>query len=320
MNMKWIITSTIAVAFAGSGFAQQQITDTAIVLTDSGQHKEQRIIIKKNKINPGKEGEDMTVVVDGDKVTINGKPVEEWGGKDIKVFRNGEPFMGHMNPNIQRKISVFTNRALLGVMTEKDEKGARIVEVTKESAAEKAGLKKDDIITKVNDTRITDPESLRAVIGKLKPDEKVKIAYLRNGKEATASATLVKQRMQNFEKDAYAFSFDDNHFNLPDMPFNDFNYTFNRKPRLGLQIQDLEEGNGVKVTGVDENGPASKSGLKENDIITEINGSEVKDVDDLRARIKDLKEGDTYKVKYKRNGKSEAVDIKIPKKLKSANL
>jgi len=47
MNMKWIITSTIAVAFAGSGFAQQQITDTAIVLTDSGQHKEQRIIIKK---------------------------------------------------------------------------------------------------------------------------------------------------------------------------------------------------------------------------------------------------------------------------------
>jgi len=51
----------------------------------------------------------MTVVVDGDKVTINGKPVEEWGGKDIKVFRNGEPFMGHMNPNIQRKISVFTN-------------------------------------------------------------------------------------------------------------------------------------------------------------------------------------------------------------------
>jgi serine protease Do len=328
MNMKWMITSTIAVMLAGTGFAQQQTTDTTIVINDSGQHKEQRIIIKKNKSISGKDGEDMTVIVDGDKVTINGKPVEEWGDKDIKIFRNGPsrvfPFengdvlMQHLKPNIQNKITIVTNRAMLGVMTEKDEKGAKVVEVTKESAAEKAGLKKDDIITKVNDTKITDPESLRTAISKFKPEEKVKITYQRNGKEATASATLAKNKIQNFEKNA--FTFDDNHFNLPDMPFNEFNYAFNRKPRLGLQIQDMEEGSGVKVTGVDENSPAAKSGLKENDIITEINGGEIKDVDDLRTKIKDLKEGDSYKVKYKRNDKSETVDIKIPKKLKSANL
>jgi serine protease Do len=46
------------------------------------------------------------------------------------------------------------NRALLGVVSEKNDNGAKITSVTKESAAEKAGLKKDDIITKVGDTKI----------------------------------------------------------------------------------------------------------------------------------------------------------------------
>jgi predicted metalloprotease with PDZ domain len=38
--------------------------------------------------------------------------------------------------------------------------------------------------------------------------------------------------------------------------------SFPRTPKVGLQIEDVEEGDGVKILGVDENTPAEKAGLK----------------------------------------------------------
>jgi len=325
-NTKWLFTFILFSLLAGNTFSQEmELKDTAINNpNDTLLKKGQRIIIKKDSRNGNQET--ITVTVNGDKVLINGKPVDQINDKDIRIFK-GEPgdfvlsgpgpdvnglirFSPHKSP-----IKSFSNRALLGVMTEKTEKGARITEVTKESAAEKAGLKKEDIITKVNDTKITGPEDLRETIGKFKPEEKIKITYLRNAKESTATATLLKPKTENLVINGEPFN-----FSFPDQNFDFSNSFISHKPRLGLQISDIEEGTGVKVTGVDEESPAEKAGLKEEDIIKEINGSSIKDVDDLRSRIKDLKEGDIYKVKYERGGKANTVDIKIPKKLKTANL
>ena len=44
---------------------------------------------------------------------------------------------------------------------------------------------------------------------------------------------------------------------LPNLNGNEFN--FSRKPRLGLQIQDIEEGKGVKILDVDSNTPAARA-------------------------------------------------------------
>ena len=99
-----------------------------------------------------------------------------------------------------------------------------------------------------------------------------------------------------------------------------FNFNFNRKPKIGLQIQDVEEGKGVTVKDVDENSPAAKAGMKDGDIITSVNGKDVAGVDELRSAIKDLKEGETVQFSYKRDGKSQTADVKIPKRLKTADL
>ncbi|MEI2740513.1 MAG: PDZ domain-containing protein [Chitinophagaceae bacterium] len=57
------------------------------------------------------------------------------------------------------------NRAMLGVTTEKVDEGAESkLTVTKESAAEKIGLKEGDIITKVDDKKIENPDDLSAAI------------------------------------------------------------------------------------------------------------------------------------------------------------
>ena len=99
-----------------------------------------------------------------------------------------------------------------------------------------------------------------------------------------------------------------------------FNFSHNSKPRLGVQIQDVEEGTGVKIIGVDDESVAGKAGLKEKDVIVDVDGKEIKNVDDLRTKINEAKEGDSFKIKYKRDGKTQTADVKFPKRLKTANL
>ncbi|MEJ7682575.1 MAG: PDZ domain-containing protein [Segetibacter sp.] len=66
--------------------------------------------------------------------------------------------------------------------------------------------------------------------------------------------------------------------------------------------------------------PASKAGIKEGDVITQVNGKDIAGVDELRNEIRDVKEGDALKLTYKRDGKNQSAEIKIPKRLKSADL
>ena len=65
---------------------------------------------------------------------------------------------------------------------------------------------------------------------------------------------------------------------------------------------------------------AAKAGLQKDDVIAEIDGSAVTSVDELRNKLRDLKEGDSIKLTYQRNGKTQSTDIKFPKKLKTAEL
>jgi serine protease Do len=55
-------------------------------------------------------------------------------------------------------------------------------------------------------------------------------------------------------------------------------------PKLGLSVQDTDDGKGVKVIEVDEESNAAKAGLKENDIITNFNDREVNSADEV-ARL-----------------------------------
>jgi serine protease Do len=293
--------------------------------------KEQSITIRKK----GDAKEKMTIVVDGDNITVNGKPLEDLKDTDIEILRNSDHIRTIL-PKIKGRLAPLGslkmmgddfpfggNRAFLGVVTEKNEKGAKITSVEKESAAEKTGLTKDDIITQIGDTKIENSEDLYDAVGQYKPGDKITINYLRDGKPATATATLGKSKSAELR-----FNLDRNNnfnFEMPDMPridgrnFN-FNFSDNRKPRLGIGIQDLAEGKGVKILDVEEDTPAAKAGLQKDDVIIDINGTAVNSVDELKSKVKDLKEGDSVKLSYQRAGKTQTAEIKFPKKLKTAEL
>ncbi|WP_207491938.1 PDZ domain-containing protein [Aridibaculum aurantiacum] len=318
ITWKKIAACTLALAVAGTaGFAQ----------TKSGteKKKKEQIIIQKD----GDKNEKMTIVVDGDNVTINGKPLEEWKDSDITVLQGTDlgafapgarAFSNpHINGGRAREIMNGTvatrgNRAILGVVTEKADDGAKITSVTPESGADKAGLKKDDVITKVGDKKIESSNDLIAAIGTHKPNDKVDITYKRGGKEAKATATLGENKTRSL-----SYNFDGN-MAIPNVPFPEAFGFGSRKPRIGMQIQDVEEGTGVKVREVDPESPAAKAGFKEGDVITEVNGKAIAGVDVMRDQIKDIKEGDVLKMSFNRSGSKQTAEVKIPKRLKVADL
>lgn len=302
---------------------------------------EENIIIRKK----GKGEEKMTIVIDGNKVTLNGKPVADFKGKNIEIIKDGDlaelqmempiaPLAPEangfttMNDDFMREVR--SNKAFLGVMTKKADKGAEITEVTNKSAAEAAGLKEGDIITKVGDENITDADDLYKTIGKLKPEDKVTIAYLRDGKPATTEATLG----ENKQVRVYSWrngngGNNDDAFNMQIAPemmprIRDFaggqSFWNDDKPRFGFQVQDTEDGKGVTVLEVNEDEPAAKAGIEEDDIITSLNGKDITSVDDFKEKMKEVKKGDTVKVEISRDGKKQTLQVKFPKNLKTTDL
>ena len=78
----------------------------------------------------------------------------------------------------------------LGVLAEDHAQGALVIEVREDTPASKAGLKKGDIIQKINDVQIKNAQALTDEIRKFKPKTKAKITLLREGKEKVLEAEL----------------------------------------------------------------------------------------------------------------------------------
>jgi serine protease Do len=85
------------------------------------------------------------------------------------------------------------NAGYLGVGLDEGEGGARVAEVMTNSAADKAGLKVNDVVTLIADTPIIDSETMVNTIRHHKPGDALPIKILREGKELELQATLGKR-------------------------------------------------------------------------------------------------------------------------------
>ena len=311
----------VAISFTGLAFSVSAQSEK------NTKNKEEKIIIQKK----GNKKEKLTIVVDGDHVTVNGKPLSELKDKDINVIINDDnelpellppprpmPLRGVPDALVRDiKIRRHTNKAFLGVVTEKTEDGVIVKDVNKESAADKAGIKVDDVITKIGDQEIEDTDDLFKAVGKYNPADKISITYKRDGKENLTTATLGK----NKNPDAVFFKNDDDvHFKFNGPEGNDlFDFANDNKPKLGLQLQETEDSNGLKVLDVDDESPAQRAGIKEDDIILQANGKNLTSVDELKALLNNTTGGSNINLQYKRGDILLTSNVKIPKPLKTLN-
>jgi serine protease Do len=313
----------LALLIVPSAFAQDK--------TDKAKEKKdiQQIIITLS----GDVDAKTSIEINGDNVTVNGKTIKDNDGdvkvrvnkiKDVMAYR-GEfgPESFNFNFDHNNAMSLFSedeNRAMLGVVTEKTEKGARINSVSKESGAGKAGLKKNDIITKIDDAKIDDTEDVSVAVKKHKPGDKVNITVLRDGKEQKFTAELGKWKGIKMSPNAFAIPRGERFEMSPFSPDAPFAYGMSGAPKLGLSVQDTEDGKGVKVVEVDEDSNAAKAGVKEDDIITHINDEAVNSADEIARKVRAGRDKSSLQIKVLRNGKAQNIEVKTPRKLKTADL
>lgn len=298
------------------------------------------------------KGDDVTISKRKMHIITNGGNTHTftWDGQGDGMDMGGFPhdqnfqFWNDANGGKEEKYT------FLGVTTEDNADGAKITDVSEGSGAEKAGLKVGDVITKVGDKKIEGPGDLSEAIRAMKPKDEAKITYKRDGKENTAKAKLgekVEKNVRVFSMsgpgDGQSWGQQDFNFSMPKggaitiprmprMPrinmngnldglgerMEELSLAFGR-PKLGLKIQDVEEGEGVKVIDVEEETPAAKAGLKKDDVITEIDGKKINNTDDAREQLRPSEEKKSYTIKAKRNGSAMNFEVKVPKKIKTAS-
>lgn len=221
-------------------------------------------------INPGNSGGAL-VNMDGELIGINSAIISRSGG-NVGI---GFAVPTEIASSIMSQLLDFgeIRRGLLGVRIQtidaemaaaletNVERGALITNIEPESAAEEAGLEVGDIIIGVNDKDVDDAAELRNTIGLLRSGDDVRIKYVRDSKTRTTTAELGQQQ-------TLASTGAELHPGLEGAQF---------------APASTESDGGVEVTEVEPGSPAAQRGLRAGDVITAVNRTVVRSLEDLAA-------------------------------------
>jgi serine protease Do len=241
-------------------------------------------------INPGNSGGPL-LNMDGEVVGINTAiiasasgigfaiPISLAQGIIAQLKSEGEVTRGWLGVAIQDLTSEMAEYYGL-----KDRKGVLVADVFKGDPADKAGIRAKDIILEVNDQNIETSRQLTSMIAGLKVNETAKIEVFRDRKIKTFSIKLAKR--------------DDTRLKAQGTPQGR-----REEEELGIRVADLtaemaqqfnlEDMTGVVVVGVASDSKGAEAGIQMGDIIKEINHRVVESVDDYKAALQKVKDGDS---------------------------
>jgi serine protease Do len=151
--------------------------------------------------------------------------------------------------------------------------GIYIKEALQNGSAYAAGLRKGDIIKKLNGMEINSGAEIQEQVSRYKPGDKVEVTYIRNGKENTASVSLKNK--------ATGGNFDvvKNEVVLEKLGADLATLDSKRAKEYGIA-------GGVIVKKINEEGALyDQTRMKDNFIILKVNDKEVKSIDELKSII-----------------------------------
>jgi len=219
---------------------------------------------------------------------------------------------------------------------DKAQAGVVVEEVTAESPAEKAGIKKGDIITEFDGERVRSVRQFARLVQETPTGRKAQTVVMRDGQRVNTSVepresngfTVLQDLARGRVFGDLGGDFD---FAFPTPPapparpampappatpapplLPDYEgFVWRSSTGLGITVSDLSgqladyfgTKEGVLVTSVSENSAAAKAGLKAGDVITAFSGGSVTSPSDLRRRIQRLDDGDEFTIAIVRDKK-----------------
>ena len=257
-------------------------------------------------INPGNSGGPLLNTA-GEVVGINSAIFSRSGGSIGIGFAIPINMAKELLPQLKKGKVV---RGWLGVMIQKitpelrqkfrlkDEKGALVADVTLDGPAERAGIKRGDVIISFDGKEIEEMSELPFVVASTQVNKTVTVVVIRGG--SNKSLTVKIGKMEE-EKGPAA--------------------VIEEKSDLGITVKELTpelsqhlgliEKSGLVVVQVESNSPAEEAGFRQGDIIMEMDQGPVKNIDEYSKQIRQYKKGDTILFLIKRGGSALYLTLKI---------
>lgn len=180
----------------------------------------------------------------------------------------------------------------------KEQEGVLVNEVFDGDPASKSGMQPGDIITKLDGEVVDTPQTLSRLIAQLPPGKDAAFEIIRDGKRKNLTVKLGERR-----EEAVTAS-------IPKQP----------EMVLGLNVQDLtpelaerfklKDEKGVLVTKIEPGSAAESEGIKEGDLIKEINRTKIGSSDDFKNAINKVKKGDSVLIRIIREDRAFYVVLK----------
>ena len=255
-------------------------------------------------INPGNSGGPL-FNLEGEVIGINSQIYTRSGGYMGVSF--AIPIDYAMDVVEQLKEKGYVARGWLGVSIQEVTselaealemeipKGALISQIIKDSPAEKSGLKEEDVILTFNGEEIFYSSDLPLTVGAIKPDSRVNATVLRDGKKKIISVKVGE---------------------LPKDPSVALNNT--QENILGLVVDNQPNNpnnsiSGVLVTGVDNEGVAYSSGIRQGDIISFLDGQRISNVEEFQKVLASIAAKRNTRIGIVRNGIQRFYPINLSK-------
>ena len=243
-------------------------------------------------INPGNSGGAL-VNINGDLIGINSAISSNTGYyegygfavpsnlakkvvEDIKKFglvQRGFLGVGSLDLSDDRQVAIYNQKEKANI---KVSSGIMITEVSQNSGAEDAGLRKGDIIKKIDNSTVETFADLSAAVGSKRPGDKVTVTYIRNGKNYTETVTLKDQKGSTSFRSKADLS-------VTEKIGGSFEELSDRyKVSFGIE-------SGVIAKNIEEGGELDKIGIYDNYIVIEINGKPVNSQKDVEKVLNNYK-------------------------------
>ncbi len=200
-----------------------------------------------------------------------------------QLVKSGKVSRGQLGVNIQ-PLTPEIARALDLNSTD----GVIVSGIKAGSAADKAGVKRGDIITAINGEKVDDGNVLRNKVAQTPPGSVVKLTIVRDGSRQELSVTLDESAPESAktENPSKTEGQSDKGQSTGKLGLSLQPLT----PQIAKQLGIASETEGLVVTEVDPNGAAAEQGVGQGDVILEVNRQAVKSLDDVRSALE--KSGD----------------------------
>jgi serine protease Do len=170
-----------------------------------------------------------------------------------------------------------------------DRKGALVIDVVPGDPADKAGIEPKDIIVSVNGKPVDSSRELTRMIANVGVGEKADIQVIRNGKQKNFKVTIAKRDEEKIARQGEIEP---------------------EKDELGIRVAkitpeiaqrfNLKESDEVIVIGVEPDSKGEEAGLRQGDIIKEVNHEAISSVEAYMKAIDNVKAGETIQMFIRR--------------------